>query len=174
MFPDILVIHRASRKRQCAVEIGYTRPEKLTAYRTKLKIPDVRWYDKQGKLHADVTEKTVKISLEMYVYLVQVCCVDEECISFCCERENTCPDFCDACHEVTYDGVSTIIVTDRAKAFFPSFCDKCGSTWLANPEEEADVLAQDLAEMSPRDFGLEYGARTEMTWDQACQLVEDR
>jgi hypothetical protein len=50
MHPDILVNDR-SGKHCCAVEIGYTRPEKLTAYRKDLKIPDVRWYDKAGNLH---------------------------------------------------------------------------------------------------------------------------
>lgn len=185
MFPDILVVDRASRKRQCAVEIGYTRPEKLTAYRTKLKIPDVRWYDKQGNLHADVTEKTVKVSLElapryqMYVYAVgnQVRCVGEDCGKCACDDDGidriSCANFED-CFERQFYDVSTTIVTDRVKAFFPSFCDKCGAAWLANPEDEAAELAFSLIDMSAKEFGLEYGARTEMTWDQACQLVEDR
>jgi hypothetical protein len=34
----------------CVVEIGYTRPEKLSRYK-ELGIPDVRWYAKDGELH---------------------------------------------------------------------------------------------------------------------------
>lgn len=57
MMPDIQVLNEAG-KVVCAVEIGYTRPEKLTAYRTELGIEDVRWYDKAGRLHGDVTVVT--------------------------------------------------------------------------------------------------------------------
>lgn len=49
MLPDIIVFDAASKVR-CVVEIGYTRPEKLTYYRQS-GIRDVRWYDKEGKLH---------------------------------------------------------------------------------------------------------------------------
>jgi hypothetical protein len=52
MFPDVATIERSSGMFQCVVEIGYTRPEKVTAYREQLKIPDVRWYCPQGTLHA--------------------------------------------------------------------------------------------------------------------------
>jgi hypothetical protein len=58
MIPDIQVAD-ASGRIVCAVEIGYTRPEKLTAYRRTLKLQDVRWYDKAGHLHGDVTERVV-------------------------------------------------------------------------------------------------------------------
>jgi hypothetical protein len=51
MFPDVATIERSSGIFQCVVEIGYTRPEKVTAYREQLKIPDVRWYCLQGILH---------------------------------------------------------------------------------------------------------------------------
>jgi hypothetical protein len=63
LFPDIQVCERDSGKTLCAVEIGYTRPEKLTAYRTKHAIPDVRWYDKAGRLHGDVQEITVQATV---------------------------------------------------------------------------------------------------------------
>lgn len=43
------------------VEIGNTRPEKLTAYRDDLKIPDVRWYDKQGRLHVKAVPHYKKV-----------------------------------------------------------------------------------------------------------------
>lgn len=52
MLPDIQVLDAGGQVR-CAVEIGYTRPEKLTAYRAP-GIPDVRWYDKAGTIHGDV------------------------------------------------------------------------------------------------------------------------
>ena len=50
LIPDILV-RDENGKIYCAVEIGYTRPEKLTAYWNSHRIPDVRWYDKAGVLH---------------------------------------------------------------------------------------------------------------------------
>lgn len=49
--PDILVIDRDTFFIICVVEIGYTRPEKLTKYVEK-GIPDVRWYSKKLKLHS--------------------------------------------------------------------------------------------------------------------------
>jgi hypothetical protein len=49
MIPDIMVLRGSALL--CAVEIGYTRPEKLTAYRDEFHIPDVRWYDRSGNLH---------------------------------------------------------------------------------------------------------------------------
>lgn len=59
-FPDIAIYRPGDNAVPvCAVEIGYTRPEKLTGYR-KMGIPDVRWYDKQGNLHADVREVVVR------------------------------------------------------------------------------------------------------------------
>ena len=58
MIPDIWVSDE-SGKLVCAVEIGYTRPEKLTAYRRVLGLQDVRWYDKKGNLHGDVVEQVI-------------------------------------------------------------------------------------------------------------------
>jgi hypothetical protein len=48
MLPDIQVIKHS--KIVCVVEIGYTRPEKITEYR-RMGIPDIRWYSKEGELH---------------------------------------------------------------------------------------------------------------------------
>jgi len=59
MLPDIQVVDRVG-KIHCAVEIGYTRPEKLTYYRKVMKIPDVRWYDKAGRLHTEFERTVVK------------------------------------------------------------------------------------------------------------------
>lgn len=46
--PDIQIFD-ASRALLCAIEIGYTRPEKLKLY-VDQHIPDVRWYSKAGEL----------------------------------------------------------------------------------------------------------------------------
>jgi len=56
MAPDI-TIRNAAGEIVCLIEIGYTRPEKLTVYRDILRIQDVRWYDKQGVLHESPTIK---------------------------------------------------------------------------------------------------------------------
>jgi hypothetical protein len=45
--PDFQVVKNG--KILCAVEIGYTDPEKISLYE-KLKIPDIRWYQKDGRL----------------------------------------------------------------------------------------------------------------------------
>ena len=44
MFPDV-IIYDSNDKIVCAVEIGYTRPDKIRKYR-ELGIPDIRWYSK--------------------------------------------------------------------------------------------------------------------------------
>lgn len=49
--PDILVIDRDTFFILCVVEVGYTRPEKLSKYVEK-GIPDVRWYSKKLELHS--------------------------------------------------------------------------------------------------------------------------
>ena len=60
--PDIQVIDQAG-KVICVVEIGYTRPEKIALY-NELKIPDIRWYSKDGKFlnpheHIHITEARI-------------------------------------------------------------------------------------------------------------------
>lgn len=52
MLPDIQVVDELGTV-HCVVEIGYTRPEKLTYYRTA-GIGDIRWYGKDGVLHRAV------------------------------------------------------------------------------------------------------------------------
>jgi len=59
MLPDIQVVDSAG-KVHCVVEIGYTRPEKLTHYRAS-GIEDVRWYDKAGNLHEGPVLRTVVV-----------------------------------------------------------------------------------------------------------------
>ncbi len=59
LYPDILVTSTTTGAAVCAVEIGYTRPEKLTAYRRAHGIADVRWYDKAGGLHIEHLKPSV-------------------------------------------------------------------------------------------------------------------
>jgi hypothetical protein len=61
--PDIQVIDKAGHV-ICVVEIGYIRPEKIALYK-EFKIPDVRWYSKDGQFvnpheHIHMTEVRVK------------------------------------------------------------------------------------------------------------------
>ncbi|MEI9478771.1 MAG: hypothetical protein WCO26_19675 [Deltaproteobacteria bacterium] len=65
--PDIQVIDETGHV-ICVVEIGYTRPEKMALYK-ELKIPDIRWYSKDGKFvnpheHIQMTEVQVKYYYE--------------------------------------------------------------------------------------------------------------
>jgi hypothetical protein len=192
MHPDVAIKGKASGKIQCVVEIGYTRPEKLTAYRRELKIPDVRWYDKQGVLHADVTEKTVKVTVEivppgaMAIYDVlweEIGCWNEDCLA-AIRKEldiNCCLDsgalFCAECEDsiakMQFRHVSTMIVMDNFKVFLPSCCYKCGSKFFADEENiDAYNLIQTIRHRSPREFAREYGARTLMAWDETKRAVE--
>lgn len=198
MMPDILVT-RGGRY-ICAVEIGYTRPEKLTAYRHRFKIADVRWYDKSGQLHADVTETHIRVSAkvtaaptrEMSVYQVRnwVSCVGcpalrhafvrrvpdraaerfirrfgEEAFS---ERDVEAVDE----YDIEMDDVITCVVTDHVNIWLPSYCDKCDRDWLADPRDDADLLAW-ACEGTVREVGLALGARRVMSWDDARAAVLD-
>jgi len=185
MSPDIQVVD-GSGKIQCAVEIGYTRPEKLAAYRNKLHITDVRWYDKQGNLHADVQERVIVASVElrpahaMAVYKL--------------EDEIPCPDCLEEAlhgykesmgeeelHRRWAEGkedVWTWVVTDYTRACYPSFCDQCGGNWFANPEgtgESCEVasLHADLEHCTPTEIGHSYCARELHSWDSAVKMTKD-
>lgn len=209
LYPDIVV--RRGAQIVCAVEIGYTRPEKLTAYRRKLKIPDVRWYDKQGRLHADVLEKVVKVTAELtlatpqevraYLLYGQSPCYSNECLTANCRwcddcsarwESFNCPDhgggaddcnclksciqsenvdMCDQCVASLFDGTLTYIITDDVKAFYFSYCTQCESSWRDDGDE---VLAScDLADLSAREFGLQYGAATYMSWQSAQAMIRE-
>lgn len=165
MYPDILVRDQGGNMR-CAVEIGYTRPEKLTAYRKIHCIPDVRWYDKSGVLHADVEQRLIKatVTLEpqhpfsLYIVHNQVPCFEPDC----CELPEAISEVEDAEYEellaAAHDDVLTAVVTDWEYAWFASFCDKCGRYWLCD-DGEAIVLMTALDDYQPREFGREYGGR---------------
>ena len=66
MYPDVQIFAPDSQVPACVVEIGYTRPEKLSHYK-KLGIPDIRWYGRDnGKLYSYGSLEPVsrKISLQ--------------------------------------------------------------------------------------------------------------
>jgi hypothetical protein len=87
--PDIQVFH--GEKLLCAVEIGYTRPEKLKHYKTT-GVPDVRWYSKSGEL-IDVCQFKVPKKLEVEVSFK----TDPHDVWYSvCTTNETCPAFKDA------------------------------------------------------------------------------
>lgn len=160
MFPDIAISCRATRKICCVIEIGYTRPEKLAAYRMQMKIPDVRWYDKKGNLHTkelDVVSKRVVLEPggDFSAYIIHDLV---ECFSDICEE-----DVGDADDEEAFlyrqSSVKTVLITDWHYAWFPSFCDKCGEHFLPSCHEEAITLTSDLESLSPNRFGITHGRR---------------
>jgi hypothetical protein len=201
MFPDILVTKRGGGM-VCAVEVGYTRPEKLTAYRDQLKIPDVRWYDKQGKLHADVRELAVALTVQaepvstFYVYQFDGQIVCDDCYTELAEHlDDDCDGDCDCDGDPANPGdpgdlldqasaeVSTILVTDYVKVFFACFCDICGREWF---EDDAEDIKLDFAHFDAesirlglqgdlREFAKQYGARSlPMHWKDCVELVRNR
>jgi hypothetical protein len=146
MLPDIQVLDQRGTVR-CVVEIGYTRPEKLTAYRQRLKIEDVRWYDKHGVLHGDVQEKLVirnerlapPAQLEFYALPIWnfVCpdCFDEMCADWDDDRGTPAA----AEEAINVDEVSEEasvatwghILTNGHRLLLVYFCDQCGRTELS-------------------------------------------
>lgn len=185
MFPDIAVIDPTTKQACCVVEIGYTRPEKLWAYRHQLQIQDVRWYDKAGNLHTKVLdERAVKSTVRLVptqafsVYIVHdlvECCSDE------CSEEAACigelsasEDDESACRYRLCD-VVTAVITDWHHVWLPSYCDKCGEYFLANKRDgSADLILCDLGSSSPREFGLMHGKRLMYGgWDEAVALARE-
>lgn len=167
MSPDILVVDKdRPEELLCAVEIGYTRPEKLTAYRKKLRIPDVRWYDKSGTLHGDVKESVRRpaiITVEptrVFLYSLQqrVWC------SHCQEYDEEIDEF--------YGGlVYSILVTDYIRWLCPSYCDDCGTNWFADDIDAGGVIDV-FSYMTTQEIGMDLGARRTSTWDRAKDEVD--
>jgi hypothetical protein len=168
MFPDITVAS-LSGEILCVVEIGYTRPEKLTAYRKVHGIVDVRWYGKDGTLHGDVREKTLHLKItstpthEFSVYILEdmIPCHDAECIDGSTEED-------------AFESVETMILHDGLRAFVFSFCDKCAETW-ADDHRSADSkwIYESLEHGTGRDHMTAFGTRQRMTWVEAVALVKD-
>jgi hypothetical protein len=186
MMPDIAVM-RAGRP-ICVVEIGYTRPEKLTAYR-EMKIPDVRWYDKSGVLHADVLETVMQVKVhgapsgQVAIYAVEdwvpcLECAEEELPESTVQRyarrfgydaESVLREKRD---EEACAGVSTWLITDYVSLWLPTFCDKCGRPWFADPEDDGLMVAS-ACYGKPVEIARELGTRRELTsWSEACERLE--
>jgi hypothetical protein len=183
--PDILVWDQVGYL-VCVVEIGYTRPEKLTAYRDELKIPDVRWYDKQGRLHTDVKQVAVVVQVEptssLYIY-----CLEQKIQCPGCLQEWRAQFSIDEFSSDDYDvkeeflaataGTETILVTDYVKVWFACSFDQCSSfnCWFDDDSLESDTIIDDLKEYPHHEFGLYYGKRSEsMSWSKCVELVRNK
>lgn len=191
MSPDITIL--SANRPVCVVEIGYTRPEKLTAYRNVLKIPDVRWYAKDGVLHGDVQERVVSVSIDaeptgnLYAYPIwgmipHVGCRDVE------YDVRRVPDkaydryvrrFGDDAYmarvekleEAESEDVFTYLVTDYVAVWLPCFCDKCGAHWFADNED--GEVAIEMCRYAPREIADYLGTRREpIKWHMAREEME--
>jgi hypothetical protein len=173
MSPDI-AIFGPKGETLCVVEIGYTRPEKLTAYRKTHKIADVRWYDKTGILHGDVQEKTVRLTVtfdsEMDVSVYNpfhiVPCRASDCFD---EPEQGAEDYAKEIERAEEEApfeVETVLVSDETRAWIFNFCDKCGEQWLSSDQYDPDVawIFETLREGDGRSNAAMWGARERMPW----------
>ena len=181
MYPDILV-RNLSDKIVCAVEIGYTRPEKLTAYRDKHKIPDVRWYDKQGNLHADVKEVSIALTISaeparaLSVYRLHGIVACPACYDNSMTDEIEDDDDWAYFFDLAYEEVTTIFLTDFLKTWFVSGCNACGETWIAdeNDELDTDTIIDNLERLSGTEFARRYAPMVGvMSWDESVKYVKD-
>lgn len=188
MFPDIQVRDRQGQI-QCAIEIGYTRPEKLTAYRQKFKIPDVRWYDKQGNLHADVTERIVRVSMQLvpegeftiWEAYAEVPCYEDDCTGpmppeeeLDLEEHESYEDYYEDWQEECHSYVWTLAVTNYSFVWIVSYCDKCDRVWVQD-REEADMTALwcSIKEMTPLELAKTYTRVFRGGWAEACAYAKD-
>ncbi len=180
--PDILVSSTGGRM-LCAVEIGYTRPEKLTGYRA-LGISDVRWYDKQGELHPGWETKAVRAEVRISGL------EPDEVAVYDLFDEIDCPDchWCGPCGcvhgdescqypgcELPFEFVHAVLVTDYQRFWLQAFCDKCG--WQGDPTDDDRELAydllEDLATLETAEFGRRYGRRTLASWPRVVAWAEE-
>jgi hypothetical protein len=168
MFPDIQVL-APDGKVCCAVEIGYTRPEKLTTYRL-IGIGDVRWYDKQGVLHGDVNESSAIVyrkvkfqfpealrfkQLNIYDRVVCYCCVHGEINETCKTHEGEDCD-CEPRAPLSFEEYfadeskwekaldehrnTLLTVVSNGSHFIPLFfCDECGLFEILNDPVEFEA-----------------------------------
>jgi hypothetical protein len=192
MLPDIAVLFDS--KPVCVVEIGYTRPEKLSAYRA-MGIPDVRWYDKRGRLHSEVQRQSIHARAELappeVVYLYGQsgnCPCEQAALLNFLECDDCTPDLSralldryerrfglealgDKLEQRREDGtVCTWILTDYVRVWFPTLCDDCGHWWL--PEDRAFDLRV-LLDATTRDLADQYGGRHTLSWDEAVEMFDD-
>jgi hypothetical protein len=174
MYPDIQVIGPGDTLR-CVVEIGYTRPEKLTKYR-ELGIDDVRWYDKQGRLHGDIQERieirriryeadsAVRFNCILRAFAVTcwaclygavdgICSCNQED----CSHEPALPlseDRRDAYVAELFENrehreTISLVVSGGSRYLGVIYCDECDRAWLMNEGEVMEIVA------SPTTMGFE-------------------
>lgn len=181
MAPDIAVFSLTGQALY-VVEIGYTRPEKLTAYRHAHKIADVRWYDKSGVLHGDVQEKvtrmTVTFNADMEVSVYNpfhiMPCRADDCFN---EPEGDCDNYFNALEEAEDEAqsdVESVIITDGVRAWIFNFCDKCGEIWLSSDEEDGDVdwILEELRDGHGHSHAEAWGKRERMSWAKIGEMLK--
>lgn len=162
--PDIQMLDAAG-KVVCVVEIGYTRPEKISYYRD-VGIRDVRWYDKSGVLHSSITGHVTIEYTERRVrelpdpadkfYLLELHGADcGECM-----RDHHRRDDLDEegetgeYEELAYYGVtSSIIVANNKRRCVIIYCDECGA--LYHTAESEDELNIAFIEGSTKELDLD-------------------
>lgn len=151
LYPDILIWRQdeniTNKLPMAVIEIGYTRPEKLMAYKDKYKIPDIRWYSKAGELinPQKIESKIIKTKLanvnKFYNIKIKGYCYD-------CFKEEwnhwTTDDcgqkllFFDEDEAVSEgDGMATLdcqvdVWSDGEFIYAVQFCDVCGGWRILN------------------------------------------
>jgi hypothetical protein len=179
MLPDIQVLD-PSKTVCCVVEIGYTRPEKLTKYH-ELGIQDVRWYDKLGNIHGNI-DKALKV-IEQHIRYVplsnhefnwfsqfgifecddclataleeldQLCgCEQDDCS--CAPRVPPSDEAIELASENHSESILTLI-SDGHRYLAVVYCDECEATRLLE-DHKWDLLGLENA----RDFEFRYLQRT--------------
>lgn len=162
----------------CVVEIGYTRPEKLTLY-TALGIPDVRWYDKEGVLHTPL-ERTTRVEKvvfnpdgQLYIYELDDCidCQSDDC-NAAFDEEGLTEEQIFEIYDHLSDDVHTTFVIFGDKCWLICFCDKCGEAFLSRDEYAYPVT--EYRESRASEFSRQHGARRVLSWCQVQREMLDR
>ena len=158
VFPDITVRNR-DKQIVCLVEIGYTRPEKLKEYRSRLGIADVRWYAKDGELITE-WEQTIEIvkleyqpdERETFYYVLMISdVVCDRCLTEI--RSGLDPDLTleEAIEEASEATYSHVWISDCNRGLAITFCDKCaGPAWIdysGSDELRFMLSAEDLGNL---------------------------
>lgn len=181
MYPDIQIRKKDGGRLCCLVEIGYTRPEKLTAYRMEYGVKDVRWYAKDGELHTAWEEKSVRVSIQwapkgrFFLYALNGTVVENfYCESeFCKEERDSAEDVYEAA-DIAWTQLSdsiAYVITDWGSAWCVLLCDFCGAYYLLEDELEiADVLGY-LHTKRQRRCTLKENLNAQGTWEEMVSYV---
>ena len=179
--PDIAVYQ--GDKPICLVEIGYTRPEKLTFYREGLGVHDVRWYSKSGQLHTPLEHKSIKVDVSIepvgafHVYRTthEIGC--DGCWNEWHDDENDVDyDMDDDMDESTAYVTSALVTDGKTVAWILNFCDKCGGWWWSSPSHlgEEIFLLQEFVDTPEKSFlsrdGRMYVGTT--TWKNIARTLQ--